>query len=137
MRLTREEIEAFKQQHLKELEADERRRAQERRELGTISREPEEDPEQAQKERELELAQLKEKIDEQFYKGRGYKRYVNHRGKVLWLTREEYAFRMERRKRHRGASGGDPQLRRRVQATVIILATLLIAVFAGYFLANR
>lgn len=137
MRLTREEIEAVRRQHLEMLELEEARRAQERAQTARTEPEPVfVDDETLQKERENELRQLKEKVEEQFYRKRGYKRYINHRGKVLWLTPEEYEFRMERKRRHRGMTGGDPQLRRRIQAVVIICVTILIAVLAGVFLAG-
>lgn len=58
------------------------------------------DKARARMEEKQEVGQAKREqaLREQFYKEKGYKRYVNSRGKVLWLLPEEYDWRMRAKK---------------------------------------
>ncbi len=100
MTLSAEERDRIAREHLAALEAREAEKAR--------SRGEEEAAEAAERKRqeerfrrEEEIRRLKAEVEEAFYTERGYLKYVNHRGKVLWLTPEEYRIRKERRRRNR------------------------------------
>lgn len=134
MGLSREEIEEVKRQHLQQLEQLEAARAHKR-----ASQDPAESnvsPEDEQEAREREQERIRNEVSEQFYRKKGFKRYVDHRGRVLWLPPEEYAQRIEKRRRNRAKTGGDPIFMAKVQQTVIYVLVALTALVAGFFLAR-
>lgn len=135
MGLSREEVEEVKRQHLQLLTQQEEERAVARSRMAESrgSRVMEDvDPEDIERERE----RIREDVSAQFYKGRGYKKYIDHRGKVLWLPPDEYADRVARRRRNQKKTGGDVVRQQKIQQTLIYVGVALAALAAGFLLAR-
>ncbi len=135
MGLTLKEVEEFKRQCLESLEVEESQRIAERTQ-DERERRVQPDPAQDDLVREEELKRLKAQVEEQFYKNKGYKRYVDHKGRVLWLTPKEYAFRKKRRSQNQARAGGGPVLRTQVQTLIIYLVIAVVAMAAGVLLTR-
>lgn len=133
MGLSREEVEEIKRQHRQKLEQLEAERVPHRRRGSTASELAEGDEEE---DRERERERVRDLVSEDFYKAKGYKKYIDHRGKVLWLPPEEYAERVARRRRNQKKSGGDVVLQQKVQQILIYAAVAVSALMAGFFLAR-
>lgn len=89
---------------------------------------------QDEAERIRELNDLKDEVRARFYAEKGYKRYYDSTGRELWLTPEEYALRMKRRKRRRRTF--EPESLGRTRTALFYLALLGVAVILGFLLAR-
>lgn len=89
---------------------------------------------QDEAERTRELNDLKDEVRARFYAEKGYKRYYDSTGRELWLTPEEYALRMKRRKRRRRTF--EPESMGRTRTVLFYLALLGVAVVMGFLLAR-
>lgn len=136
MGLSREEVEEVKRRHLQQLMQQEQERAVSRSvsggrqdaEVGAVESDPEA--------RERELERIREEVSAQFYKGRGYKKYIDHRGKTLWLPPDVYAERVARRRRNHKKTGGDVVRQQKIQQTLIYVGVAIAALAAGFLLAR-
>ena len=99
MALSPEEVEGIRQAELARLGEEEADRAQNAYPKGTTPRM--EDAHGERLAREREVRNLKKVIEEEFWTGRGYKRYVTSHGKELWLTPEQIKERKGRRRKRK------------------------------------
>ena len=134
MPLTQDEVDQLRREHLALLESREAEKARQPRGSGDVS-ESEAEKEAERLRREEEVRALKAEVEAEFYSSRGYQKYVNHRGKILWLTPEELHLRKERRKRsHR--KHGSLAARRQYQQVIIYFVVAAIALLIGAYLAK-
>ena len=92
---------------------------------------------QALREKELVVAEMREQMRHEFYTERGYKLYVDSRGRENWLTPEEYEWRTKYRRRRRRSRQLVPSFKGTRLRTVLIYAGLLVfAVVLGVFLVR-
>jgi len=103
----------------------ERREARARRRGSTRERE----------QRHAALNALKAEVQAEFYKKNGYKLYTDSTGRKHWLTPDEYAYRMARRKRrkHRVL---EPIVVDRTRNILFMAGMVLLAVVLGFALAR-
>jgi len=89
-------MDATEHEFLEQLE----REHQEAKERFAKRKEMSKERREAKREEKAEKAEIQRQreIREKFYKDKGYKRYVNSRGKVMWLLPEEYEWRTRARK---------------------------------------
>ena len=87
--------------------------------------------------REQQALREKELVRHEFYTERGYKLYVDSRGRENWLTPEEYEWRTKYRRRRRRSRQFVPSFKGTRLRTVLIYAGLLVfAVVLGVFLVR-
>lgn len=92
---------------------------------------------QALREKELVVAEMREQMRHDFYTERGYKLYVDSRGRENWLTPEEFEWRTKYRRRRRRNRQIVPSFKGTRLRTVLIYAGLLVfAVVLGVFLVR-
>lgn len=82
-----------------------------------------------------EVNRLREELRARFHREHGYKRYVDGTGREVWLTPEEYAWRMSRRRSRRRHPLYSTSLGRRRQWVLYGLVAVL-AVVLGLVLAR-
>ncbi len=93
--------------------------------------------ERAQRDKELLVAEMRDRMRHDFYTERGYKLYIDSRGRENWLTPEEYEWRTQVRRRRRRQRKFVPSLKGTRLRTVLIYAGLLVmAVVLGVFLVR-
>ncbi len=131
MALSPEERERIAREHLAALEAREAEKARAAKAQQELERQQQEEKIR----REEEIRQIKAQVEEAFYGRRGYVKYVNHRGKVLWLTPEEYRLRKERKRRTRRKNRIESTLTRYRQV-VFYLLVAAVALLVGAYLAR-
>jgi len=91
----------------------------------------------AAREKELIVAEMRDKMRHEFYTERGYKLYIDSRGRENWLTPEEYEWRTRVRRRRRRRKKFAPSFKGTSLRTVLIYAGLLVvAVVLGVFLVR-
>ncbi len=91
----------------------------------------------AQREKELQIAEMRDEMRHEFYTERGYKLYIDSRGRENWLTPEEYEWRTTVRRRRRRRRQFVPSLKGTRLRTVLIYAGLLVmAVVLGVFMVR-
>jgi hypothetical protein len=85
--------------------------------------------------RNAEMNSIKAEVQAEFYKKNGYKLYTDSTGRKHWLTPEEYAQRMQRRKRlrHRVV---EPVVGDRARQVGFMLGLVLLAVVMGFALVR-
>ncbi len=99
MVLTEDERKAAEARILEELEEEHARRLrrlEHKRQRVRSKRE-----QQAMREKELVIAEMRDGMRHEFYTERGYKLYIDSRGRENWLTPEEYEWRTKVRRRRR------------------------------------
>ncbi len=131
MALSPEEKERIVKEHLAALEAREAEKARATQSEQALERQRQEEKIR----REEEVRRLKAEVEAEFYSQRGYVKYVNHRGKVLWLTPEEYQLRKERRRRTRHKTKLASTVTRYRQAMFYLLVAA-VALAVGAYLAR-
>jgi hypothetical protein len=97
--LTEDERKAAEARILEELEEEHARRLrrlEHKRQRVRSKRE-----QQAMREKELVIAEMRDGMRHEFYTERGYKLYIDSRGRENWLTPEEYEWRTKVRRRRR------------------------------------
>ncbi len=133
MALSAEEKERIAREHLAALEAKEAAKARKARLDAASAEDRERQAEQFR--REEQVRRIKAEVEEAFYSDRGYVKYTNHRGRVLWLTPEEYRIRKTRtgRRRHKKSllSVGT-----RYRQGLLYLLVAIIALAVGAYLAK-
>ncbi len=135
MVLSEEERKAAEARILDELEEEHERRL--RRLEHKQQRVRSKREQQAQREKELLVAEMRERMRHQFYTERGYKLYVDSRGRENWLTPEEYEWRTKYRRSRRRKRKLVPSFKGTSARTVLIYTGLLvIAVILGVFLVR-
>ncbi len=80
------------------------------------------------------LEELREEERRKLYREKGYRRYVDSNGRETWLPKDEYAWRMKRRKRRDRASEYRPVTRQRRQTLLIYAVAAVAAVLIGLLL---
>lgn len=111
----RRELEDDREQRLEKL-ADRERRRDQRRDRDRATQ------------RQIAMNELKEKVRADFYKEHGYRQYVDSTGREVWLTPEEYAVRLKRRKARNRKAPSPLNTQRRIwlaYAGVAVLAVIL------------
>jgi hypothetical protein len=92
---------------------------------------------QNQHRKELVIAEMRDQMRHQFYTERGYKLYVDSRGRENWLTPEEYEWRTKVRRRKRGRRKFVPKLGSYRLRTVLLYGGMLaLAVALGMLLSR-
>ena len=120
----RDELEEEHQRRLRRLE-HKRQRVRSKRER------------QIQHRKELVIAEMRDQMRHQFYTERGYKLYVDSRGRENWLTPEEYEWRTKVRRRKRGRRKFVPKLGSYRLRTVLLYGGMLaLAVALGMLLSR-
>jgi hypothetical protein len=71
---------------------------------------------------------LRDEVRDQFYDEKGYVEYVDASGRREWVPKEEYEWRMRRRKRSRRA---DLPMSNRMREVVVTAVALVIVVLIG------
>lgn len=93
--------------------------------------------EQAQREKDLVVAEMRDSMRHEFYTERGYKLYIDSRGRENWLTPEEFDWRTKYRRRRRRKRRWVPSLRGTRMRTVLIYGgMLLLAVVLGMLISR-
>ena len=119
-----EELEEEHQRRLRRLE-HKRQRVRSKRE------------QQVQHKKELVIAEMRDQMRHDFYTERGYKLYVDSRGRENWLTPEEYEWRTRVRRRKRGRRKYVPRLKgHRLRTIVLYGGMLALAVALGMLLSR-
>ena len=92
---------------------------------------------EAQREKELVVAEMRDKMRHDFYTKRGYKLYIDSRGRENWLTPEEYEWRTKYRRRRRRRPSMVPKIRGTRLRTVLIYGGMLaLAVIVGMLISR-
>jgi len=92
---------------------------------------------QAQLQKELVVAEMRDEMRHEFYTERGYKLYIDSRGRENWLTPEEFEWRTKYRRRRRRRRKLVPSFKGTRLRTVLIYTGLLaVAVILGIFLVR-
>ena len=121
---------------LAELEAehdDRKRRFAEKRERSRVKRERRAE----RKTRDAELS-LRNKLQEEFYQDKGYKKYVDSRGKTHWLLPEEYEFRVKARAERERRRGKYRAFEKPGRANWMVWAGMvLLAIVMGFALLQQ
>ena len=89
----------------------------------------------SQREKNIYLEELRDKVRESFYTEKGYRRYVDSRGRELWLAPEEYEWRMRHRRRRRKRRFRLANAQR-YQMVLIYFGILLLAIALGIAVAK-
>jgi len=84
------------------------------------------------KEQEEEIRRIREEEERKFYESKGFKKYVNHRGHVEWLTPEEIKHRQKARRvrKHRSSRHRMWRLFGEFLLAVVLVGGVVIA---GYY----
>ena len=134
MPLTDEEREAAQAQILRELEEEHGRR------LGVLSRKREQlrtkNEREQQMQRDLEVAELRDEMRTRFYEERGYKQYVDSRGRESWLTPEEHEWRSRHRRRRRRHRFVPKLAGPRARTIALYAGMLVLAVVLGILISR-
>lgn len=87
--------------------------------------------------KELVIAEMRDQMRHQFYTERGYKLYIDSRGRENWLTPEEYEWRTKYRRRKRGRRKFVPKLKGyRTQTVLLYAGMLVLAVVLGMLISR-
>jgi hypothetical protein len=116
-----EELEAEHDQRMEQLEARKekaRARTHERKE----------------REKEVLDRKFKEELRAEFYRERGYVEYVDRSGRRTWVPKEEYEWRMRRRKASRKR---DLPMNNQTRQVLFYAATVIIALVIGLMLVKK
>jgi hypothetical protein len=128
----RQQAEARILEDLEEEHARRLRRLEHKRQRVRSKRE-----EQAQREKDLVVAEMRDLMRHEFYTERGYKLYIDSRGRENWLTPEEFEWRTKVRRRRRRKRRWVPSLRGTRMRTVLIYGgMLLLAVVLGMIISR-
>jgi hypothetical protein len=120
-------LEELEEEHARRL-----RRLEHKRQRVRSKREQE-----AQREKDLVVAEIRDKMRHEFYTERGYKLYIDSRGRENWLTPEEFEWRTKYRRRRRRQRRWVPSLRGTRMRTVLIYGgMLLLAVVLGMLISR-
>ena len=114
-----------------QVEHDERVAKVARREARAQKRGSEREREQ----RHAALNAIRAEVQAEFHKKNGYKLYTDSTGRQHWLTPDEYAFRMARRKRRRHRVL-EPVVPDRARNIMFMVGMVLLAVVLGFALAR-
>ena len=80
---------------------------------------------------------MRDQMRHQFYTERGYKLYIDSRGRENWLTPEEYEWRHKYRRRKRGRRKFVPKLKGyRMQTVLLYAGMLVLAVILGMLISR-
>ncbi len=120
MPLTPEEEKRLREKIRKDLEERERRLRE--------SKQREEEARQMQIEERIRQ-KIKEEEEEQFFKEKGYVKYINHRGEVEWLTPEEAKKRQGRRRTKKTSSRHRRRQKRKILQWAVNIGMILLAFF--------
>lgn len=133
--LTEDERKAAEARIIEELEEEHARRLrrlEHKRQRVRSKRE-----EEAQREKELIVAEMRDKMRHEFYSERGYKLYIDSRGRENWLTPEEYEWRTKVRRRRTRTREWVPSFKGARLNTVLIYAGMLVlAVVLGVLISR-
>jgi len=84
----------------------------------------------------IALYDLREEVRQRFYKENGYKRYLDSTGREVWLSPEEYAQRVRRRKRRSRSEGINDRLSANSRQLLLYAGLGLLALVLGFVLAR-
>jgi len=84
----------------------------------------------------IALYDLREEVRQRFYKENGYRRYIDSTGREVWLSPEEYAQRVRRRKRRSRSDGLIDRLSGNSRQLLLYAALGLVALVLGFALAR-
>ncbi len=121
-RVFREELEA---EHGERLEALEKKRDKLRAKRET----------REQRQKNIELEELRTQLRDQFFLDKGYRRYTDSRGREHWLSPEEYDWRMSHRRRRRKRRFRAATTRRLLTVGIYV-GILLLAVVLGILMTS-
>lgn len=135
MALTPEEIEEARNLFRSEMEdehAERQDRMQKRREKSRAKGSA-----RAQRTRQIELSDVREDVQKKFYEENGYKLYIDSTGREVWLSPDEYEWRMRRRKhgRHKRRVY-EPALKPQGRVVLFYVGLFILAVVTGIVLAR-
>ncbi|RME25248.1 MAG: hypothetical protein D6798_09400 [Deltaproteobacteria bacterium] len=80
------------------------------------------------------LEEIREEERRRLYREKGYRRYVDSNGRESWLPKDEYEWRMRRRKRRDRAAEYRPATRQRRRTLMIYAFATVAAVLIGLLL---
>jgi len=90
-----------------------------------------------QREKDIELAEMREEMRARYHIERGYKQYIDSRGREHWLTPEEHEWRSKYRRRRRGRRRLVSKMKGyRIQTILLYAGTLVLAVILGMLLSR-
>ena len=127
----REEAEARFEAELAEQHADRQDAVQRRRRRRSGQRSTSDEDE-----RMIALYDLREEVRQRFYKEHGYKRYVDSTGREVWLSPDEYAQRVRRRRRRSRSEGINDRLSANSRQLLLYAGLGLFALVLGFALAR-
>jgi hypothetical protein len=92
---------------------------------------------EAQREKDILVAEMRDKLRHEFYTERGYKLYIDSRGRENWLTPEEYEWRTKYRRRRRRTRKWVPSLKgARLRNVLIYAGMFALAVVLGMLISR-
>ena len=87
-------------------------------------------------ERLIALYDLREEVKQRFYRDNGYRRYIDSTGREVWLSPDEYAQRVRRRKRRSRSASVSDRLSANSRQILLYSALGLLALVLGFALAR-